>query len=506
MLSPPLCDRLQCHGPVRIVWRFPSHTRTIWSRCSWAGLVPRATNFGPEFGRCWGVVQLWTMLVIGGSLVLLQGCTDANQSSEPATAGWPLPPAPATPTHNTGTGTSPIVSGRIADNGPSLKSVVESLSPWPRPYANAQATSASAFVGARRGRVRWRLPHQHGYETDTVEGPEDPHLGIGTRGDVYAVAPRKFRVLTARGKLRYERASSSHMGPAVLPNGDYILYDGTYHAQQVVRYRPDGRVVWKHPSPGTATLSTPLLLPNDRLLAVDLEDLELFDASGSDPPYRYLDWVWPSLKFKAPPVLHPDGTILLLTIWDGLVRMTPTGRLIEHINLAPPITPANQREASPPPVCSPDGSVYIVDVFSPNPNERIPHVRLRAVEAYRRTRWTWEGPHYCLRSAPALSQDGNTVYFPDTQGRLCALRARDGIARWRVKGIGRRGSNLTAPSLDVRGVAYCVDRINNTLLAISAAGKIEWWVRLQGRFPIRPIIGPSESVLVSTDRYLYCIE
>ena len=379
-------------------------------------------------------------------------------------------------------------------------------SPWPRPFGSAQATSASTAVGARHGRVRWRVPLRQGAEWRAMVEPEHPHLAVGTQGDVYSLAGDRLTAWTRQGRRRYDKPTTSGTGPVVLPNGDLVVYQGSYHAHEVVRYRADGRLVWRHSDPTNGSETTPLLLPGgEDLLTLCLDGGEIFDVAHPSQAQRHLHWAGGLIKFKAPPVLHPDGTVLLLTVYTELARVGLTGDLLGWVNLSPALTPGNNREAAAPPACGPDASIYVVDT-SGYIDSRIPLVRLRAVDPHWKVRWTWRGPAHCQRSPPAVSHAGDIVYYPDPQGRLCALRARDGTVLWRVAGPGRRTSSLTAPSLDARGVAYSVDRTNNTLLAISPTGKLAWQVRLRGRSPIRPIIGPSQSVLISTDRYLYCVE
>ena len=62
------------------------------------------------------------------------------------------------------------------------------------------------------------------------------------------------------------------------------------------------------------------------------------------------------------------------------------------------------------------------------------------------------------------------------------------------------------PSLDGAGQIFTVDRANNTLMCLSPEGKLRWQMPVLGKRPSRPIIGPNRSVLVATDRYLYCVE
>ena len=114
----------------------------------------------------------------------------------------------------------------------------------------------------------------------------------------------------------------------------------------------------------------------------------------------------------------------------------------------------------------------------------------------------------CIKSTPAISPDGSTIYFGATDQRIYALYTQDGTEKWH-KDLG--GDVDSSPAVDSSGNVY-VGSEEGHVYCLSPQGNIEWQfpaadTRRNGHFFSSPAIDEEQNRLYigSTDNHLYAI-
>ena len=143
-----------------------------------------------------------------------------------------------------------------------------------------------------------------------------------------------------------------------------------------------------------------------------------------------------------------------------------------------------------------DGHVYAIDPHAADPADRL----------------VWQSDYIgsVEYNAPALSQDGETVYItsrsPDdaSVGALAALDVEDGELLWQVTTPGGI-SIMSSPLVGTDGTVYFGSR-NTYLYAINPDGTEQWRYKTGGGIDATPSLGDDGTVYVgSMDGYLYAI-
>ncbi len=406
-------------------------------------------------------------------------------------------------------------------------------SPWPSIYANPHHTGVSTFPGARRGRLRWRarwsllvrqdLSRALRFRSQLYEGA----LTVGVTGDIHVVfgGTEGGWVFSRHGTLLRKAHTSARLAPTILPNGDQVGRNAvpipnarTSMAPHVTCWKSDGRKRWSWAASPLHLGGVVQLLSSGALVCVDEEDLLVFPQGSREP----IVIEFPSMlgKFSATPVVDRDSTLILWSRFAGPLRLSLPRVLRRRLRRRPgqaPFWPAKLVERSDwgwdgsPDAAGPGvGMTHMVSgthgaLYIPMKARTLPFSlpELQVREGLQQHRWSRQAPEYTFAAPPAVTETG-TVYYPDRDGSLCALRAADGSVLWRV--TEPEGGELTVPCVDAEGRAYSVDQKHSRLLALSSTGTVLWRFPFQERVFSRPIIGPDQSVVVVTTEALYCIE
>jgi subtilisin family serine protease/outer membrane protein assembly factor BamB len=197
-------------------------------------------------------------------------------------------------------------------------------------------------------------------------------------------------------------------------------------------------------------------------------------------------------KSYAAPSVGADGTIYLgcedtIVLGHRFFAFNPDGSAKWSFTADNPIyTSATLDHA---------GNIYFATLGRPG--------KLYSLNAAGQERWIYRGSAIEASSSPALSPDGNTVYFGGYDGQLHAVNATTGTARWTF----RLGNEVRAssPAVDANGVIYigCYDGL---LYAVNPDGTLQRTWATGNIIRSSPAIAGRTLHVGSNDQRLYAFD
>ena len=362
--------------------------------------------------------------------------------------------------------------------------------PWPKAMGNARNSSVSAFPGAKGGRIRWSVSQR----TSIYTRYYSDQIVVGD-GRIYV---RRWNSIDGAGFDAFDRQGRRLWGSdEVVATVPTIDSHGNLWAGLGL-YRPDTGVVQLSGDTGKRLRYRPG--DNQFRAAPNITPGGSVVVSGLDS-FIYIEKLetgfWKSWKVKAghyvwaTAAVDSDGTIYVPSMdehlyviseskQEAIIRRIPAGRVGGYYYRASP-------------VIGPQGTLYFTD-FGPKIGT------ITAVDRSFKRKWrfvsdrTWE--------PPSVDQSG-TAYARDLSGSLCALDG-DGQVKWRLDT--KQWGGLTHPTIDSKRRLYVASTDGKNVHCFSQDGAVIWSLQLPDKVRTRPVIGPDESVIVGTDKRVYCIE
>jgi outer membrane protein assembly factor BamB len=207
------------------------------------------------------------------------------------------------------------------------------------------------------------------------------------------------------------------------------------------------------------------------------------------------------LPASTTPAIGPDGSIYVhgnglegnTVAIEKLKAISPGGVIqwtFEFNNGAGIFT--SEVESSP--AIAPDGTIYVgsmdTNLYALNPNGTI--------------KWTHPASLTSISSSPALSPDGNTVYFVNDITRLYAISS-SGVFQWSFQlSDDYMGTvNDQSPSVGTDGTIY-VGSPDDHLYAINPDGTIKWRFLTGDTIRSTPALAANGTIYLGSD-YLYAL-
>jgi outer membrane protein assembly factor BamB len=479
----------------------------------------------------------WSVLGTSGLLAACQAGQPSEAPTGAAATGGPspvaqptLPPAPlakpaaSPPSVAAGPAPSPPVA--VAASPSPARAAVAGK---PMYQMDAQHTGRSPYAGPRRpsllrsfdtgtpdllpSDVPIRRPD---FQSSSVIAPDGTIYIANFVGLLFALrdSPTASDRLEIVWRFRRAGYTSAHATPAIGSDGTVYLSfsggapaSGSLHAFRAPTSGNEPQVVWQADLGPGRTSSSPAIGPDGTIYMVGGSG-RLF-AVASSGSIRWSAMAGPTLKGS--PALAPDSRAVYVPSTDGkLYALAPpsgsgnegsirwTFEFGEHLGPTPPVaatpvpgapgggTGGSGIGSGATPSIGPDGTVYI---GANNSN-------LYAIDPNGQQKWLFEAERELagIWTAPALSQDNQTLYFGANKGGLYAVNARDGSKKWQFPVY---GSIYASSALDSQGILYTGTTIEHVYAVDSATGQQVWDFDARDQVWTAPSIRPDGSLVMA---------
>lgn len=384
---------------------------------------------------------------------------------------------------------------------------------------DAQHSGRSTLAGPRRARVLRR------FDTSTPDNlPSDaliPRADIQSSGVVGADGT--FYIANFPGVLfaLHDSASASdaldvvwrfhppmsssfHATPALSADGSMLYLgfaSGGFNAPGAATLyalnTASGQTAWSVDMGATRVMASPTVGPDGTVYVVTAAG-QLF-AIGPDGQTRWTAQVGPALKSAT--ALGADGTVYSPSSDGKLYAVSPQGQVKwtfdfgEHLGPTPLVTSDQQGPggggggasgigSGASPTIGKDGTIFI---GANNSN-------MYAVAPDGSMKWLFEAEREMagIWTTPALSADGNTLYFGANKGGVYAVNAIDGSKRWQFPIY---GSVYASSLLDSSGLLFTGTTIEHVYATDTSNGEPVWDIDVHNQVWCAPAIRPDGSLI-----------
>jgi outer membrane protein assembly factor BamB/subtilisin family serine protease len=392
----------------------------------------------------------------------------------------------------------PLLGVYTGDRLPSLQVVEQSDDTSELAYNPSSLVTLNAVAGTTyRIKIASKSTAQTGDVTLTINdslwqvagrAPISSTPTVAQDGTVYFAGLSPDRTLYALhpdGSLRWQFSTS---GGSIDLNSPAVGADGTvYFGSNDGRMRaltPEGALKWeRNLGAGNSIYASPALAA-DGTVYVHAADGFLYALAPADGTVRWRTNVNARTTYAAATVAG-DGTIYQGAEDRTLHALQPDGTRRWQFTADAPIYSEAAIDAT--------GQVYFTSrngkLWSLTPSGTL--------------RWTFAGPTLGATGSPALSSDGQTVYYGAGDGYLYAVRVTDGGQRWRTLLSGRVISS--SPALDASGTVY-IGTDDGKVHAVAADGALRQTWHTARAIYASPVIFGNTLYVGSRDMKLYAFD
>ena len=269
----------------------------------------------------------------------------------------------------------------------------------------------------------------------------------------------------------YTVSGTINSSPAV--DGDGTIYFGASD-HQLYAVASDGSLRWSYPT-GGAIRSSPAL-DGDGTIYVGSLDFKLYAVK----PDGTLKWTYTTGNgIDSSPTLGQDGTIYVGSYDGTLYAISPTGTLKCNYNAGDAIIGS--------PAIDADGVIYFGSA-----NGRINAIYPDCTQKFSNPitgNGVWTGP--------ALSPDGNTLYFGADDNYLYATNTITGGLKW--KSPSTFGGVQSSPAVGADGTVYVGTQYGNLWALNPSDGSLKWTTYTASSAWSSPAIGADGTIYFATD-------